>query len=296
MANVDQCVRYCELAMCEDMALYSDMITQIPDLNRVVALRGKNRQQIIDLLTNCRKTVQIDIVNLYYSDGINYTDITFTSDSTNNRDGADIIHTLPSGQAISIELKFGQKTDRAIGMVTFENIFGASHFTEALSVNTRKGWIQGYVNQPDVSQQKYRLETTLNRAIDGFNQYYDDRNRRLSESAQEYMERVIINNTGDGSKDSTHLLRYIVEGDQFREIKRIPTGHGYWMVKPVKPLGPGVSRVTIFVYNSTTNVQIKFLLNWKNNYKLPNGDKVSAKLGLGSPSWNVWIEVDASSV
>lgn len=294
MANVDQCVRYSELAMCEDIDLYGERISQIPNANRVMVFRNKNKDEIVEILRNCKKTVQLDVAKIYYDDDVNYQDIEFTSDSNNNRDGADIIHTLESGLEVSIELKFGQKTDRAIGMAMFEKIFESDYFTKALTLDRRREWVAGYVEEPNIFKQRYRLVESLNEAVEKFNNHYDSINRRLSAQAQEYMESVIINNTGDGNRDNTHLLRYIIEGSGFKEIKRIPTGVGFWTVDSVKPLGDKVNRVNIFVFNSTTNVQIKYTLNWKNNYRLPNGDKVSAKLGLGSPSWNVWIEVEVT--
>ncbi len=296
MADVDMCVRLCELAMCNDVAVYADKISQIPDSKRVLVLRSKSRAQIIEILDNCKKVVQLDIVNIYYHDDTNYQDISFTSDSDNNRDGADIIHTLSNGLDVTIELKFGKKTDRAIGKQSFEKIFETSYFTEALASQTLRGWRTQFIADLDEAQQRQRLVNTLNRSIDQFNRYYDTLNRKLSVQAQEYLEQIIINNTGDGSKDSSRWLRYIIDGEDFREVKRIPTGLGFWTVDDVKPLSDGVSRVTIFVRNSTTNVKVKFVLNWKNSYKFGSGDKASAKLGLGPSSWNVWVAVDEPSL
>ena len=296
MADVDMCVRLCELAMCADVATYAEKISEIPDSKRVLVLRGKDWTQITEILENCKNVVQLDIVNIYYDSNTSYRDIKFTSGSANNRDGADIIHTLSSGLDIHIELKFGKKTDRAIGKQTFEKIFENSFFTDALDSSILSGWRTQYITERDEDRQRLRLISTLNQAIERFNSYYDQLNRKLSAPAQMLLEQAIINNTGDGSKDSARLLRYIIDGQDFRQIKRIPTGVGVWTVDEVKPLGEGVSRVTIFVRNLTTNVKVKLVLNWKNSYKFVSGEKASAKLGLGPSSWNVWVAVDEPSL
>lgn len=42
-------------------------------------------------------------------------------------------------------------------------------------------------------------------------------------------------------------------------------------------------------------IQIKYTLNWKNNYKY-NGKKLIAKLGFVCPSWNIWIKVEVKQL
>ena len=62
---------------------------------------------------------------------------------------------------------------------------------------------------------------------------------------------------------------------------------GEWKVTSIKKAEDSI-RTEIMVSNSSCKA--KFLLNWKNNYKdKKNNKKYSAKLGVGSSNWNVWL-------
>lgn len=112
------------------------------------------------------------------------------------------------------------------------------------------------------------------------------------------MEDTILNTTGDGSFRG-EFMKFVLDGSDFSDFKRIPTGSGYWTIDRTERIdGRDIVRCNVFVRNYETNVEIKYVLNWKNNYPLKGNraDKVSAKLGFGSPCWNVWVEVEVSTI
>ena len=54
-------------------------------------------------------------------------------------------------------------------------------------------------------------------------------------------------------------------------------------------------RIAFRIRNDAMGRQMRFILNYKNNYRMRNGDKVPARFGLGSPSFNGWIEPASST-
>lgn len=296
MADVDSCVRECELALSGDLEKHSGNIVLIPDSRRVGVFRGKPREYIKTVLENCKKSIQVKIANTFY-ENTPYNEIILNKGSNDNKIGADLYHSLPDGQTVEIEVKFGLETNKQIGMLQFERIFGTDVFTKALDLSTRKIWVADFVdNDFDESLQYSRLVLSLNSAIHNFNKLSAGKNYTLTKGEQDYMESLIMNNSGNGHRTRDYYLKFIIEGDDMRDIKELPTGLGYWNIDEVKNLSECVKRVNIFVINKTTNIQIKYTLNWKNNYKISGRGKVSAKLGFGSPSWNVWVSVDVSEI
>ncbi len=254
------------------------------------------KKYIKTVLKNCKKSIQVKITNTFYV-GTHYNEIILSKGSNDNKIGADLYHSLPDGQTVEIEVKFGLETNKQIGMLQFERIFGTDVFTKAIDLLTRKNWVAEFVdNDFDESLQYSRLVLSLNSATHSFNKISAGKNYTLTKVEQDYMESLIMNNSGNSYKTRDHYLKFVIEGDDMRNIKELPTGLGYWNIDEVKNLTEYVKRVNIFVINKTTNIQIKYTLNWKNNYKISGRGKVSAKLGFGSPSWNVWVSVDVSEI
>lgn len=292
MADVDQCVRECEAALCDGVELHAKNIFRLPAFQKVRLLRDKTEQQIITILENCKQTIQIQIATEFYGNRIAFGDVKLEKSSNNNRDGADVFHQLPNGKTIDIEVKFGAETNKAIGMAQFRQIFGTDIFTEALNPVQRRAWVALYQQNPNPDSQMNRLVENLNTAIDRFNELNFGKNYTLTPGEQLAMEAVIINNSGDNRRQSDHYLKFIVEGTSFRDLKKLPTGLGTWTILRVNKLDVKTKRLNVFVINQTTKLQIKYTLNWKNNYQIPGIGKVSAKLGFGAPSWNVWVEAE----
>lgn len=299
--NVDQCTRYAEAAMCGAVDYYARLIYTIRDERcKVRIFRNKSETQVAQILARLSEEIRKAIIAKYYADrpGTRIEDIQLTQSSRNNRQDADLCHFL-RGRPIAIEVKFGAETNRNIGMRVFEQIFGTAVFTEATSRLARRNWEDFFVAEGrDAAAQYQLLWQTLNGAIDAFNAFNASRGFVLPAANQRYMEKVVLNTTGDGKFDG-EFMKFVLDGDNFSDLKRIPTGIGRWTIYRTERIdGRTVSRCNVIVRNYETNVQIKYVLNWKNNYSLRGNkqDKVPAKLGLGTPSWNVWVEVEVSAL
>ena len=296
MANVDKCVRECEAALCSDnIDKNVNAILSLPDNEKVRILRGKTKNEITDFLNNCKRFIKLQIAHSHYGGQLrDFEKYVLSPTSNNNKDGADVFHILPNKQRIEIEVKFGAKTDKAIGMKVFENIFGTNIFSQTLLNSIRDGWKNTFIRENyDGKKQFARLFLSLNNAIAGFNDHIKRQGYTLNPSEQTYMEKEIINNSGAGKGTAEYYMKFSFETMDPKEIKTIQTGRGQWKICEVKKLdsSASIARVNVFVKNTTTNTQIKYTLNWKNDYEVDaNKGKVSAKLGFGSPSWNVWVD------
>ena len=300
MPNVDSCVREAEAGLCSNHFEHALHISRLSNNLRVQIFRNKSVEEIDKILQQCSETVRACIIDKFYDDSkekISIDDIIIASSSNNNRDGADLIHVLPDKKIISIEVKFGAQTDRNIGMQVFEKIFSSHVFTNALSINNRRAWLSKFDRDSNEENQFNRLQNALNEAIDIFNIEQKNKNFKLTQTEQKYMENIIINASGssDFLNKYDYYLKFVLDGEDFNSFSRIITGVGSWIVQSVNKLSDNIKRVNVFVNNYDTNTQIKYTLNWKNNYKY-NGKSLMAKLGFGSPSWNVWITVEITTL
>lgn len=298
--DVDQCVRHAEAAMCGDIAFHAAAIAAIPnERQKVKVFRNKTAEDIGQILMRLSEEIRKSIISKYYPNGgITLNDIILRQSSDNNREGADLYH-ICGTKRIVIEVKFGDETSRNIGMTMFEKIFGTNVFTCATSLNARKRWEQLFLSEGrNESLQFERLWAAINEAIDAFNSLNENRGFVLPLANQEYMEKEILNTTGSGGEQE-EFMKFVLDGETFDDFKKIPTGIGRWTIGRVHHVdGVDVSRCNVYVRNYDTNVEIKYVLNWKNNHPLLGNvcDKVSAKLGFGTPSWNVWVEVEVTMI
>jgi len=296
MPNVDSCVREAEAGLCGDFKQHSLAITRINDNERVLIFRGKEAQDIEFILQTCSQTIKAHIIDRFYpNSNVSINDISLEHGSNNNKEGADLIHILPNKERIDIEVKFGEKTDKNIGMDKFEKIFGSQAFSKALSKENRNKWRELYCQELDEQKQLDRLFSVLNVAITEFNKYQENRNYTLTKEEQKFMEDE-LNTSGTSNTKGNYYLKFVLKGNNLSSFGHLTTGIGSWVIQSVKPLYSKVKRVNVFVKNYTTNIQIKYTLNWKNNYKYKNGLRAAAKLGLKTPNWNVWITAEIQEI
>ena len=182
-------------------------------------------------------------------------------------------------------------------MNKFNKIFSCDIFSKILLVNSRKKWIDLYFNKENQNEEKQfeRLFIELNKGIKIFNEFNENKNWTLNKEEQKYMENTIINISGDGSIKYDYYLKFLLNGDNFSSFSHITTGIGNWIIQKTKFLDNNIKRVNVFIDNYDTNIEIKFTLNWKNNYKYQN-KTAKAKLGLGSSNWNVWIDTEIKRI
>ena len=299
--NVDQCTRYAEAAMCGQTDLYAQRIAAISsETQKARVFRHKTAPQVETILVRLSEEIRKSIIGKYYRDrpGMRIENVLLTQSSDDNRAGADLFHDW-NGIPIAIEVKFGEETSRNIGMDTFDRIFGTDVFSVATARGIRKEWERQFLKDGRDEQRQFeRLWCAVNGAIDRFNAFNAARGFVLPEQNQIYMEDTILNTTGDG-RFRGEFMKFVLDGSDFSDFKRIPTRIGCWTIDRTERIdGHDIVRCNVFVRNYDTNVEIKYVLNWKNNYPLRGNrdDKVSAKLGFGSPSWNVWVEVEVSTI
>lgn len=289
MADVDQCTRYAEAGLCKNTRENALKISKIPNSLRNIIFREKNVDQIERMLFSFSNTIKSTV-----SAKFGFSCQTLFASSDDNKDGADLYATMPNGNTITIEVKFGSYTDKAAGMGAFAQIFGTDVFSDALSNEVRKKWQSLVMGEfPSLSEQLTRTTNALNNAVDIFNKIMSSNNYILTEQSREYMEDYLLNNSGSYESHSNNYIRFEVNksGSEIKDVMLVKKGCGKWHVKEVHKLDPNdeKSRVNVFVYNEDTNLQIKFTLNNKNDLKLKNGIKIRSKFMLNSPSWNVWI-------
>ena len=298
MPNVDKCVRECEAGLCGNTRKSAQSINNIKNNERVLVLRNKPTDWIYEFLKNGQKVIKSKIKQDFYTNSdITTESITLLPSSNNNKLGADLLHILPNGESIDIEVKFGEETNKNIGQEVFSKIFGTNCFAEELSVISRRQMPNTFLEQnQDEGPQLNRLFAKINNAIKVFNKHIELQDSTLTSDQQKYMEQEIINNSGNSLKNyKDYYLKFTLTGINFSDTKQIQTGKGYWIVQKAKTLNEDTRRANIFVFNPETNTRIKYTLNWKNNYK-SKSVKFPAKLGFGSSSWNVWISVEVTKL
>lgn len=293
MPNVYDCVKAAEKGLCGDYDTYAETIAAMSDNVKVKAFRNKDADSIKNILISGSKTIKEYIRDTFYNGDISLNDIKLVPGSTNNKDGADVNHTMKNGETVTVEVKFGSETTKNSGEEVFEKIFGTKAFKNALSCEKRESWRKQIFNDNNEKKQYDRLRSVLNEAIDEFNDSQAKKNYILSNDERKYMESEIINASGNGDqlKQYDHYVKFVLKRKKFQLSSRISTGMGSWIVKPVKKLdknSPAV-RATVFVINDDTKIQIKFVINWKNNFESEDGSVFAAKLGLGSFNWNIWV-------
>ena len=148
------------------------------EINKVMVFKNKSIDEIESILNDCSKTIKTYINNCYYKSKNTIDNILLFHENNNNHIGADLIHRLPNDKVISIEVKFGQKTDKNIGIMKFNKIFSCDIFSKILSVNIRKNWINLFFNAENQNEEKQfeRLFNSLNQSIKYFNEFNEKKN------------------------------------------------------------------------------------------------------------------------
>lgn len=295
MPNVYNCVKAAEKGLCGDYDVHAKDIAAMSDDIKVKAFRAKSADYIEDILHRGSQTIKEYIINTFYNDveKVSLDDIDLVPGSTNNKDGADVNHTMKNGETITVEVKFGSETTKNSGEEVFEKIFGTDAFKRALSNEKRRLWREKIFKDHNEAEQYDRLRSALNEAVDEFNEFLSRKNYALSPDEQQYMESEVINTSGssDHLKQYDHYVKFVLKRKKLQLSSRISTGIGTWVVQPVKKVDKNsrAVRTTIFVINNDTQIQIKFVINWKNNLKHDDGSVFNAKLGLDSFNWNIWV-------
>lgn len=207
--------------------------------------------------------------------------------SRDNRVGSDL---LEVNTQVSIELKLGLATDVNVGFGSIVKYLFPNEIDLFPTRDDRVRWRSLYRKEGPtsvLSEQKQKF-TVLQSILQS--RYTD---HILGENASK-----LITGYAYGVTNEKEIFR--TQDNHYRKILRfdLTLGHG-WKFQEKTALENSEwlygdfnysmrNRFTFFIKNTEFSKRLNLVLNYKNNYKFPDGVKVEAKLGLGSPSFNGW--------
>lgn len=260
-----------------------DAILDIDNSHRPRALRGKSGEEILGTVESLLDTVSATL-------GIPRQSMNFTS-SRNNRDGSDLLE-LSTGA--SIELKLGAATDLNVGFTAVRK-----HLLDDYTLLTpadRRRWRSMWAKTPDLVLREQDEQ------ILGLVSFCEG---TLLHEEVSGPGCVLVGGYVRGITNEKEIFSQCRIG--YRSVYRFDLGcDGKWVYVPKLIESSREWRYESFVYsemrrftfrirNDAMGRQMRFILNYKNNYRMRNGDKVPARFGLGSPSFNGWIEPASST-
>lgn len=226
---------------------------------------------------------------------INNDDIVLIEDSQDNRVGADLIVISKNTRVElrKVELKFGSETNRNIGNNTMDKIFSITNENYSFSslfsdISTSQ---RNFISKNNLEpKDSYFIDKNLDKILDGKINVLQNllENNKLILNRGMMSQLLLSTGSIDNFTDKEIIkinISYNLDMNKAIKILDLPNVEGNWEIKSIEK-SPQSTRIVIFVNNDF--ITTKFLLNWKNNYTF-KGLKYSAKLGLGSTSWNVWV-------
>lgn len=255
-----------------------------------IALQGKSQAELTTLLTDLIARITEEVSTPKFTLKV----------APGNQNGSDLEVYDAKGNFTntSIELKFGDKTDGAMGLWVADHLLpsGISFPDNAVRTVWRKLWHDGE-SEKQIQQHREALESVYNRIQSEAADF------ELTEYAQHILtsihagihSKAEIKNTFQKNKRSIIVL--VLEKFKWISQTKKPLS-GTWKLDSVNYVKK-TNRLTLFYRNGAD--LIKFVLNYKNNYRqeLLDGtiQKVPALHGLGSIAFNVWVtETDSTPI
>ena len=218
--------------------------------------------------------------------------VSITSDSNSNRVGADIIAKVDISGKVkmeSVELKFGNMTDRALGLESFDSIFpvkGRPGFFQDALLTIRAGQLDFVRKHPgDIDGLISNLREQLSSLTDEVNEMLD--RRILSIDSKALCEQVGATGSVTNDTAARHPLRFFIEKKTIKYDPNLDLS-GRWDFQEI-----GISksskkaRFTVKVTNGA--VLVRLVLNWKNDLDI-DGIKYPSRTGVNRYSFNVWAK------
>lgn len=282
-SNVDTCVRILENCMLDtdDVSMHDFSLS---DSNRVSILRGLTHSEILAKIISMKQQLHTALTSIFEKS------YELHKSSNDNKTDADL-YLIHNNTKYDIELKFGHKTDRNIGMRSFITLLNFDLFKKCLSSQQRKSWQELVMQEYSVygdeafQRQEERLHSSLQDVSKKFNEEFS--NTILSKESTDYFLHKILNMSGSPTNSNQKRLIFTYVNNSFTQIPTI-INDGHWKILPIE--ADKNKRVTIKLINTTINKKVSFILNWKNNFTIKACNlKVPSKCGLSSPSWNVFV-------
>lgn len=260
--------------------IYDFGLLETPVNNRPVAFRTfTTDEEMLSSFQNLKYAIE---------EKLNITTVVLTS-STNNRIGSDFFETTTKTH---IELKLGAATAANLGVEKVATIIPATSLAKLPSNADRELWRTLYRANPEEASTFIvnRHNQMLKNVAEEIN-----RNKTLAEGAN-----VTLNNLYQGynvSSENAHKLAtfYLQPDFSWKEQSRPYVENASWGFSQAL-FSTKTGRLNLFAVNPVLNATWKATYNYKNNYPLTlsNGEKTKApaKLGLGSPSFNCWFNLE----
>lgn len=299
MANVDKATRilnfvasndYSKLNPCKKKEVVNNFASLV-DSFKPSSFRGVSKDSIEKYFNELNMAITKSI-----KQNLEIKDFILTEDGNDNRIGADlnIISMEDSRLVRKVELKFGSETNRNIGNNTMDKIFkivdSSKTFTsifQKIRIKQQE-FVDSNQNATDLLIDN-NLKQILKSIVIYLRKLLEDKKILIDSAmmAQLLVTTGSLENLSDQESMIKLSVGYNKDINKAVNILDTPNVHGNWKISTIE-MAPSSTRIVIWVENNF--IKTKFLLNWKNN-KTYNGIKYSAKLGLGSVSWNVWISL-----
>ena len=293
--GVDNAVRMLTEACTDDFAkkdvfykqTFISKFMAIDDSEKPKAFRNKSKKQTEERILNLNAKLKEILSKICLYSEI----IEIKQDSNDNKIGGDIIVTLLYSSRTEkkvVELKFGSKTDRNIGLGTFDMVF---------PVLNQKNYFQNKIASIKRGQRKCVDEHNGNIevAIKNLQNQLEDWKKELNEMIEngsiainsDMMYKVLSTTGSVVNNTEAEIFKAVkITFKRMREIEILDCSGSWKITDIVTSSKTDVARIHFIASNGKNKV--RFTLNNKNNdeYK---GNKYPSKSGIGSYSFNVWI-------
>lgn len=254
-----------------------ESVLQIPEQNRPVLYR--EYRTVEELKTNFEQLHEGIKTHL----GIDH--IVLTSDRDNHT-GSDLVEETTGRH---IELKLGSGTAGNVGLDTVSQVLPEHLVSKLPNKYHRELWRRMYASDPEKATQ----QISANHAV-LLKDFAEELNstKKLAGTANSALNQF-YQGLNLGQDASTKVSTFYFKKDiGWEESSRPYVENKDWAFdKAVVDEKSG--RLTVYCHNDVLNTRWKATFNYKNNYDLkkPDGtvEKVAAKVGLGTPSFNFWF-------
>lgn len=252
-------------------------VLDIPSENRPVLYRNyTTEQEVKDNFEQLKTAIKTHL-------GVETIDLTT---NRNNRSGSDLVE---NNTGRHIELKLGSGTAGNVGLETATQVIPEDLIAKLPNRLHRELWRKMYASDPEKAKQQISANhlTLLKEFASEMN-----KNLRLSDTANSALNQF-YQGLNLGQDESTKVSTfYFRQGNKWEESSRPYVENEDWKLDKAV-VDDKTGRLTIYCHNKTLNSRWKATFNYKNNFDLKREDgtveKVPAKVGLGTPSFNFWF-------
>ncbi len=269
-----------------EMVLFESAVRKIvksPSAKNLAILKVASNEDVRSLLTNLHDQITSSLGH--------YPDL---STNKNNRIGSDFEDSV---SGTSIEVKFGASTDLNIGFRIISSILPKEITYLLPTSGDREKWrnlqLNGQGNQQIIehSEKLKNVSSSLSEQISKGHSLLVEQNHFLNSlyyGINNFSEINAMRSQDINDRRQIILLKITSDLQWEQTFRPSLTVNQGWKIDKTEFTDKG--RWNIFFVHEDGHI-IRLTYNYKNSYRLSNGVKVSAKHGLGTPSFNGWIKI-----